>query len=107
MRCTHWRRLPLGLAQEARDLSTSGYVDSAVQCQLSAHSTGEHHGLLDDLEFSHALWLRWCGTAATLAALPDCPAVSPGPDREACCLFLDHPKQHTWADTEEKASEIS
>ncbi|MFC9943479.1 hypothetical protein [Streptomyces pratensis] len=107
MRCTHWRRLPLDLARKAREQSSSGHVDSAVRCQLSAHETGAHHGLLDDLEYDTALWLRWCGTDVALATLPDCPALGPGPDREGCCLFLDHAEHHTWADTEEEVSRSS
>ncbi|MFC9123111.1 hypothetical protein ACFTXO_25495 [Streptomyces sp. NPDC057067] len=104
IRGTHWRRVPPGLALEARERSTSGYVDSAAQCQLSAHNTGEHHGLLDDLEYGTALWLRWSETAVALAALPDCPAVGPGPDGEGCCLFLGHTTPHTWADMDEEVS---
>jgi hypothetical protein len=106
MRCTHWRRLPRDLAGEAREQSTSGYVDSAVRCQLSAHDAGDHHGLLDELEYGTALWLRWCVNDVALIALPDCPALGPDPTREGCCLFLDHTEHHTWADTEEEVSRI-
>lgn len=83
------------------------HVDSAVRCQLSAHDTGEHCGLLDDLDYDTALWLRWCGVDVALAVLPDCPAVGPEPESEGCCLFLDHIAHHTWADTEEEVSHIS
>lgn len=103
MRCAHWRRLPLGLVREARERSDSGCVDSAVQCQLSAHDDATHHGLLDDVEYGTALWLRWRGrTEVELVVLPDCPAVGAGHDRDdgdACCLFADHVEQHTWQDT--------
>ncbi len=102
MRCTHWRRLPLDLARQARERSASGCVDSAVQCQLSAHEDGEHFGLLDDVEYGTALWLRWRGTTAmALVVLADCPVVGPGADGEGCCLFAGHTEQHTWQDTME------
>ncbi|WTG18339.1 hypothetical protein OG945_16135 [Streptomyces decoyicus] len=96
MRCTHWRLLPLDLAREARGRSASGCVDSAVQCQLCTHRDGQHHGLLEDLEYGTALWFRWDGPDVELVVLPDCPVVGPGPDGEACCLFADHAGQHTW-----------
>lgn len=96
MRCAQWRRLPLDLAREAQARSTAECLDRAVQCQLSTHDAGEHYGLLDDLEYGTALWLRWDGTGVELVVLPDCPMVGPGPDREGCCLFAGHPEQHTW-----------
>ncbi|WP_432094039.1 hypothetical protein [Streptomyces sp. bgisy100] len=103
MACAHWRRLPLGLAREARERSASGWVDSAVQCQLSAHVGGEHFGFLDDVEHGTALWLRWRGTTeVALVVLSDCPVAGPGPDKEGCCLFADHSEQHTWQDTVEE-----
>ncbi|MGW7363876.1 hypothetical protein ACWGI8_10695 [Streptomyces sp. NPDC054841] len=104
MRCAQWRRLPLDLLREARERSTSGCVDSAVQCQLSAHEDGEHYGLLDDLDYGTALWLRWHEAELGLVVLPDCPAVAPGPDGEGCCLFAGHTEQHTWEDALEEAS---
>ncbi|MFI1161606.1 hypothetical protein [Streptomyces sioyaensis] len=96
MRCAHWRQLPMDLAREARARSASKCVDSAVQCQLSAHQGGEHYGFLDDPEYGTALWLRWRGTEVDLVVLSDCPVVGPGPDGEGCCLFADHVEQHTW-----------
>lgn len=96
MRCAHWRRLPLDLVREAWARSASEGVDSAVQCQLSAHGGGEHYGLLDDLEYGTALWFRWRGADAELVVLPDCRVADQGTDREACCLFADHAEQHTW-----------
>ncbi|MGY5124856.1 hypothetical protein [Streptomyces nigrescens] len=102
MRCPHWRRLPLAPAQEARERSVSGFVDSVVQCQLSAHKDGEHYGFLDDLEYGTALWFRWGGAGVDLLVLPDCPVAGQGPDREGCCLFADHAEQHTWEDTVEE-----
>lgn len=106
MRCAHWRRVPLDLAREAREKWAATGIDRAVQCQLSAHDDGEHFGLLADVgEYGTALWLRWRGrSGAQPAALPDCPAVSPGPDGEGCCLFADHAKQHTWENALEEAS---
>ncbi|MVO89357.1 hypothetical protein GPA10_32550 [Streptomyces sp. p1417] len=100
MRCTHWRRVPLHLAREARARLAAQIVDSAVRCQLSAHG-GAHYGLLDDLgEYGTALWLRWQEkTDVDLVVLPDCPAVAPSPDGEGCCLFVDHAERHTWEDT--------
>lgn len=102
-RCTQWRRLPLGLAREARQKSVSGWVDAAVQCQLVTHDDVEHFGLLDDLgAYNTALWLRWRGrTDAELLVLADCPVVAPGPDGEGCCLFVGHTERHTWQDTQE------
>ncbi|MFI1736734.1 hypothetical protein [Streptomyces sioyaensis] len=103
MRCAHWHRLPLDLAREVRERSASGCVDSAVQCQLSAHEDGAHYGLLDDdLEYGTALWFRWGGTDMQRVVLPDCPVAGPAPDREGCCLFADHAEQHTWEDTVEE-----
>ncbi|MCF3175127.1 hypothetical protein IPZ61_17605 [Streptomyces sioyaensis] len=96
MRCAHWHRLPLYLAREARGKSASGCLDSSLQCQLSAHESGEHYGFVDDPEYGTAWWLRWCGTEVDLVVLPDCPVVGPGPDGEGCCLFADHAEQHTW-----------
>ncbi|MCJ1680572.1 hypothetical protein MTF65_25130 [Streptomyces sp. APSN-46.1] len=106
MRCTHWRRVPLDLAREARERSAAECVDRAVQCQLSTHDDGEHYGLLDDLgEYGTALWLRWHGrTEAELVGRADCPVVAPGPDGEGCCLFAGHAEQHTWEDALEEAS---
>ncbi|MFJ8848007.1 hypothetical protein ACIRFF_34480 [Streptomyces cyaneofuscatus] len=100
MRCTHWRRVPLDLAREARERSADTCIDRAVQCQLSAHDDGQHSGLLTDAEaYGTALWLRWHGTDdAQLVLLSDCPVTAPGPDGEGCCLFADHAKQHTWED---------
>lgn len=104
MRCSHWRRVPLGLAREAHEKSTAPYVDTAVQCRLSAHSEGEHFGLLtDNGAYGTALWLRWHGAGeAELVVLPDCPVAAPGPDGDGCCLFVDHAQQHTWEDTPEE-----
>ncbi|MEU2248518.1 hypothetical protein [Streptomyces sp. NPDC019224] len=104
MRCVHWRRVPLGLAREAREDPTVDHVDGAVRCQLSAHDDGDHFGLLsDDGSYGTALWLRWYGTdEAELVVLSDCPVAAPGPDGEGCCLFAGHAKQHTWEDTPEE-----
>ncbi|MFI6419472.1 hypothetical protein ACIBG6_19020 [Streptomyces sp. NPDC050842] len=106
MRCTRWRRVPLNLVREPRESFAAECVDRAVQCQLSAHGDGEHYGLLYDLgEYGTALWLRWReGTDVGLIVLPDCPVVAPGLDGEGCCLFADHPEQHTWEDTLEEVS---
>lgn len=106
MQCTHWRRVPLDLAREARQRSATECVDRAVQCQLSAHVGDDHYGLLADVgEYGTALWLCWRGrTEAELAVLPDCRMVSPGPDSEGCCLFAGHSTQHTWADALEEVS---
>lgn len=103
MACAHWRRLPMDLARQARERSATGCVDSAVQCQLRAHEGGEHFGLLDDVEYSTALWLRWRGTTeVALVVLADCPVVGPGSDGEGCCLFAGHTEQHTWQDAVEE-----
>ncbi|MFD4275225.1 hypothetical protein R2B67_17095 [Streptomyces cyaneofuscatus] len=103
MRCRHWRRVPLDLSQEARQKAPSGCVDRAVQCQLSAHEGDEHHGLLAELDtYDTALWLRWRGDYVDLVVLRDCPVVGPGPGGEGCCLFADHPEQHTWENTSEE-----
>ncbi|MFB8138642.1 hypothetical protein [Streptomyces parvus] len=100
MRCVHWRRVPMDLAQEARRKAPAGCVDQAVQCQLSAHEGEKHYGLLAEVdEYGTALWLRWHGTATDLITLQDCPAAGPEPDGEGCCLFVGHPEQHTWQDT--------
>ncbi len=96
MRCAQWRRLPLDLAREAQARSTAECLDRVVQCRLSKHDAGEHYGLLDDLEYGTALWLRWDETDVELVVLPDCPMVGPSPVREGCCLFADHAEQHTW-----------
>ncbi|WP_411081762.1 hypothetical protein [Streptomyces sp. cmx-18-6] len=99
MRCKHWRRVPLDLAQEARQKAPAGCVDRAVQCQLSTHDSDEHYGLVAELDsYGTALWLWWRGTYVDLVVLSDCPAVGPGPDGEGCCLFADHAEQHTWQD---------
>ncbi|MFE9302540.1 hypothetical protein [Streptomyces sp. NPDC006856] len=97
--------MSLDLAREARERSAAPQVDSAVQCQLSAHD-GEHYGLLADAgAYGTALWLRWHGTdEAELVVLPDCPVAAPGPDGEGCCLFADHAMQHTWEDALEEVS---
>lgn len=109
MRCALWRRLPPALAQDARQTSASGCVDSAVQCQLPRHEAGPHYGLLEDTRPTAALWLRWQGTDVELTVLPDCPAVAPGLDGDGCCLFAGHPHQHTWEEAlpEEDALRIS
>ncbi|WP_037801399.1 hypothetical protein [Streptomyces sp. LaPpAH-108] len=106
MRCTHWRRVPLDLLREAQRKSAPECADSAVQCQLATHDDGEHYGLLHDVgEYGFALWLRWCGsTDVESVALPDCPAIAPGPDGEGCCLFVGHIERHTWEDTLEEIS---
>ncbi|MFJ9470431.1 hypothetical protein [Streptomyces caniferus] len=104
MRCAHWRRLPLVLAREARGRLASGCVDTAIQCQLCAHESGEHYGLLDDLEYGTALWFRWGGADEELVVLQDCPVAGQGPDGEGCCLFAGHAGQHTWEDTVKEAS---
>ncbi|MEW2114866.1 hypothetical protein AB0945_06690 [Streptomyces sp. NPDC005474] len=77
-----------------------------MQCQLSAHDDGKHHGLLAELDdFGTALWLRWHGrTEVDLMVLPDCGVVAPGLDGEGCCLFASHTEQHTWEDLLEAAS---
>ncbi|MCP9987588.1 hypothetical protein LUX01_13715 [Streptomyces sudanensis] len=103
MRCTQWRRVPPDLAREARGESASGHVDSAVQCQLTAHDDGVHYGLLDDPEYGTALWLRWNGKGGVeVVVLPDCPAIGPGSDGEGCCLFAGHAERHTWEDAVEE-----
>ncbi|MEU0378493.1 hypothetical protein ABZ093_14505 [Streptomyces cyaneofuscatus] len=103
MRCRHWRRVPLDLSQEARQKAPSGCVDRAVRCQLSTHEGDEHYGLLAELDiYGTALWFRWRGTYVDLVVLRDCPVAAPGPDGEGCCLFADHPKQHTWEGTPEE-----
>ncbi|MFE6490395.1 hypothetical protein [Streptomyces sp. NPDC057748] len=105
MRCTHWRRVPLDLAREARERSAAECVDSALQCQLSAHDGGEHFGLLADTgEYGTALWLHWQErTEVGLVALPDCPVVAPGPDGEGCCLFAGHTERHSWEGASEES----
>ncbi|MEU6703263.1 hypothetical protein [Streptomyces wuyuanensis] len=104
MRCGHWLWVPLDLGREAREKSAVDHVDRAVQCQLSTHHDGDHHGLLSDSgEYGTALCLRWCGTSeAELVALPDCSVAASEPDGEGCCLFADHAKQHTWQNTPEE-----
>ncbi|MFE2294577.1 hypothetical protein [Streptomyces sp. NPDC059452] len=105
MRCKHWCRVPLDLAQEARQMAPAGCVDRAVQCQLPAHESNEHHGLLAELAtYGTALWLRWRGTGTDLIALPDCPVAGPGTDGEGCCLFAGHAELHTWQNAPEPAS---
>ncbi|MCX0244325.1 hypothetical protein [Streptomyces drozdowiczii] len=105
MRCSHWRRVPLDLAREAREKSAAPYGDTAVQCQLSAHDEGEHLGLLtDNGVYGTALLLRWHGAdAVQLVGLPDSPVAAPGPGGDGCCLFADHTQQHTWEDAPEEA----
>ncbi|MFJ4032285.1 hypothetical protein [Streptomyces griseoluteus] len=100
MRCAHWRRVPLHLAREALEKWSADCVDAALQCQLSTHDHGEHYGLIDDSgERGTALWLRWNGRSEVeLLTLPDCPAATPGPDSEGCCLFAHHTGQHSWED---------
>ncbi|MFG3124235.1 hypothetical protein ACGFYO_19825 [Streptomyces sp. NPDC048201] len=95
-RCAHWRRVPLDMWREARERSPSGHVDRAVQCQLSEHRTGDHHGFLDDAEYATASWLRWSSTGAELVVLADCPVTSTGAPAEGCCLFGGHGGRHTW-----------
>ncbi|NUV67023.1 hypothetical protein G6W57_07855 [Streptomyces sp. CAI-121] len=108
MRCKHWRRVPLGLVQEARQLTPAGCVDRAVQCQLSVHEGDEHYGLLAELdEYGSALWLRWRAPWMNLVVLRDCSVAAPRPDGDGCCLFAGHPEQHTWEATPEEASCIS
>ncbi|MFJ9980217.1 hypothetical protein [Streptomyces cyaneofuscatus] len=104
MRCTHWRRVPLDLAREARERSDDTCIDRAVQCQLSAHDDGRHSGLLTDAgAYGTALWLHWHGTDdAQLVLLSDCPVAAPVSDGEGCCLFANHAEQHTWEDAPEE-----
>lgn len=106
MRCAHWRRVPLDLMREVQERSADTCVDSAVQCQLSAHAEGAHYGFAGDLgEYGTAQWVRWTEmTAVDLVVLRDCPAIAPGPDGDACCLFADHVGRHTWEDTPEEVS---
>ncbi|WP_433406678.1 hypothetical protein [Streptomyces sp. CA-146814] len=107
MRCTHWRRVPLALAQEARQKAPDGCVDRALQCQLSSHEGDEHYGLLAELAtYGTALWLRWRADYVNLVVLRDCPVTGPEPepDSQGCCLFAGHPEQHTWQNAPGEAS---
>ena len=99
-RCPHWRRVPPGLADEARARTASGCVDAAVQCQLAAsHAGSEHYGFLDETDRGTALRLRWSGAdQVSLATRTDCPGTGPLPHGDACCLFAGHPGPHTWED---------
>ncbi|NEC63686.1 hypothetical protein G3I41_03360 [Streptomyces sp. SID9727] len=96
MRCTLWRRLPLPLADEARQMAASGCVDAAVQCQLTGHTSGPHYALLDEAGPATALWLRWHNAEVGFSVLPDCPSTAPGHDGDACCLFAGHAGRHMW-----------
>lgn len=96
MQCTRWRRLPLNLAQDARERAPSGCVDRAVQCQLSTHDDDRHYGFLDDLSYGTALWLWWHGAGVGLAVLSDCSTADLRPGGEGCGLFAGHTEQHTW-----------
>ncbi|MFH9199002.1 hypothetical protein ACH4KO_16660 [Streptomyces anulatus] len=103
MRCKHWCRVSLDLAQEARQRAPTGCVDRAARCQLSAHEGDEHYGLLAELDtYGTALWIRWREAYVDLAVLRDCPVAGPGPDGDGCCLFAGHTEQHTWEDTSEE-----
>ncbi|MFJ3743164.1 hypothetical protein ACIPV8_03890 [Streptomyces albidoflavus] len=99
-RCPHWRRVPPGLADEARPRTASGCVDAAVQCRLAAsHAGSEHYGFLDETDRGTALWLRWSGAdQISLTTRTDCPGTGPLPHGDACCLFAGHPGPHTWED---------
>nr|WP_073965604.1 hypothetical protein [Streptomyces sp. CB02460] len=102
MRCTLWRRLPLPLAEEARQTTVSGCIDAAVQCQLPRHTDGPHYGLLDEAGPATALWLRWHDAEVGLSVLLDCPSTAPGPDGDACCLFAGHNGPHIWDESDDE-----
>ncbi|WP_308433185.1 hypothetical protein [Streptomyces inusitatus] len=75
-------------------------VDRTVQCQLSAHNDGDHHGFLAELdEYATALWLRWQErTEVDLVVLSDCPVVTPGPDKRGL-LSVRRPHHGTFLAT--------
>ncbi|MFJ9638537.1 hypothetical protein [Streptomyces sp. NPDC101178] len=103
MRCTHWRRVPLALAQETRQKAPDGCLDRTLQCQLSAHEGDEHYGLLAELAtHDTALWLRWRADYVNLVVLRDCPFTGSEPDSQGCSLFAGHPEHHTWQDNPEE-----
>ncbi|MFF7363185.1 hypothetical protein [Streptomyces sp. NPDC008125] len=73
---------------------------------MSVHEDEMHYGFACDLsEYGTALWLRWAEmTVVDLVVLPDCPAVAPGADGDACCLFAGHPERHTWKEALEEVA---
>ena len=74
-------------------------VQRNLRCTLQQHTTDEHYGFVLHLDGTNSgsVWARWTGRHehVTVTVLPDCDAVGPGPDYDACCEFGGHPGGHT------------
>lgn len=72
----------------------------AARCELGLWHEDEHAGFVWDWEHKpdEALWARWTpdGGAMRFESLKYC-EIEGGPDGDACTLYRDHTREHSWA----------
>ncbi|KUN94037.1 hypothetical protein [Streptomyces caeruleatus] len=74
------------------------YAPDATRCELGLWHEGEHAGFVWDWEHKpqEALWARWTADGAMrFESLAHC-EIEGGPDGDACTLYRDHPRDHSW-----------
>ncbi|MFE7275477.1 hypothetical protein [Streptomyces sp. NPDC057623] len=71
----------------------------AVRCELGLWHGDEHAAFAWDWEHKpeEALWVRWAPDGGTMRfeSLTHC-EIEGGADGDACWLYLDHPRDHSW-----------
>jgi hypothetical protein len=74
-------------------------VEVGLRCALQAHSDGEHHAFvlqLDGID-AGAVWTSWTERPTAVEVRADCGAVSPREHgSQPCCEFDGHPGAHTY-----------
>lgn len=95
------RLLPAALAQGPTSGSEPVDVERELRCPLEAHTTGDHHAFVRELDGPApvAVWTRWTRghLPSTVIVLPDCPEVRTyDGSYEPCTDFAGHMGAHSW-----------
>ncbi|MFI0937567.1 hypothetical protein [Streptomyces sp. NPDC021020] len=102
--CGERTALPADLVRRSLTLAGSHVqtedVEATLRCALQAHTGGEHHAFVTQLDSTdaRAVWAMWTdGPPTTVELRADCEAVGP-PEHGSplCCEFDGHPGAHTY-----------